>query len=43
MTSETLAQLSSEERAILNGWLDEQAPSGDEIDQMVEQLQQEGF
>ena len=42
MTIETLSQLNSKEQAILNGWFSEQAITGDEIDQMVEQFQKEG-
>ena len=36
MNIETLANLSTEEQAILNGWHDERALTGEEIDQMVE-------
>jgi|DEB0MinimDraft_3_1074331.scaffolds.fasta_scaffold58197_3 hypothetical protein len=41
MNIQTLAQLSTQELAILNGWHDDQAMTGNEIDQMVEQFQKE--
>ena len=42
MNIQTLAQLSTQELAILNGWHDDQAMTCEEIDQMVEQFQNEG-
>jgi len=38
MTIETLAQLNSEEQAILNGWFDERAMTAEEVDQMAEEM-----
>ena len=42
MNIETLANPSTEEQAILNGWHDERALTGEAIDQMVEAFKGEG-